>query len=370
MTNREFRLLRIKAFFGSASAHFLLGNNYLYGIGISPCIEKAYLHLKKSAQKGFAPAIDALKSAFEEDDNSMRLNSEWRIMYNNLIKLCQAAAAGDPEALYIKSEGKLLDKNTHEFMFNIGLKDMRKAAELNYPPAMFLLGFVYAKRDRIKGRKQEGLGLMSKAAEMGYQPAIDYLNPSQNTSSTNADIDAFPKATEIRFPHQITIDRSPRACYFDDTTKEAIFSGGWGYDGESALLILTDDESTGVDIEYGFIKYRAFKELNGHPSCGDCCEYQDIRCENVRQSLMCPSNGRKYDVLRYVVTAIPLKDWEWLKNDWESHNAYENDEAGRLEHFRTRQERTISYETECHFDITEFFGKSFLRYKEQQEVSK
>lgn len=139
---------------------------------------KAYLRLKKSAQKGFAPAIDALKSAFEEDGNSMRLYSEWRIMYNDLIKLCQAAAAGAPEALYIKSEGNLLDKNTHEFMFNIGLKDTRKAAELNYPPAMFLLGFVYVKGDRIKGRKQEGLRLISRAAKMGYQPAIDYLNPS------------------------------------------------------------------------------------------------------------------------------------------------------------------------------------------------
>lgn len=56
------------------------------------------------------------------------------------------------------------------------------------------------------------------------------------------------------------------------------------------------------------------------------------------------------------VTAYKESDYEFLKNDWESHNAYEGDEDGMHKHIELRDSMQIEYDIKGWFDISNFFG--------------
>ena len=137
--------------------------------------------------------------------------------------------------------------------------------------------------------------------------------------------------------------------------------GGWGYSREDAVVIDRDDPIVprdqpfdGVDIEYVFIEKRTFEELIIFRPKGR--QFSGIRRELIDQRTVV-DNGRRYDVLRFDVTALPDADWDALKAEWEGPDGIQSPDFDHEAHQRRREAATIHYVAEYWFDITSFFGR-------------
>ena len=45
------------------------------------------------------------------------------------------------------------------------------------------------------------------------------------------------------------------------------------------------------------------------------------------------------------------EDWDFLKNDWESHDGYKDDDKGKLHHEALREERIIRFTEVFWFNV-------------------
>ena len=106
--------LKAKAAMGNVEAMFLLGNNYLFGLGIDVDIELAHSWLLKAAEKGFDVAKGTLENSFADNGRSIHFTKEFSEIYEGVKALCQAADKGDPAALHIKGSGKITDETYGE----------------------------------------------------------------------------------------------------------------------------------------------------------------------------------------------------------------------------------------------------------------
>ena len=127
-------------------------------------------------------------------------------------------------------------------------------------------------------------------------------------------------------------------------------SSGWGYTKEDALVIDTDNPNLGVHNEYVFAEFRSRIEVQEKLNAVFDCFVRG------RQLLM-EFGSNHYDVLEFKVYYFTFEDFEFLKNDFESHNKYENDDAGLKRHNQLRFERIKYYSSECWININSFFGK-------------
>ena len=167
---------------------------------------------------------------------------------------------------------------------------------------------------------------------------------------------------EIQAP-RIRSDETSReiiAADFKSLDGELPIYGGWGYSREDAVVIDKNDPIVakdipfdGIGIERVFIEKRIYEELIIFRS-------EDSKCSGIEWNLIKQElknyNDRTYDVLYFVVTAIPDSDWEALKSEWESNDGFQSSEANLKSHMDKRDRKTIRYETEYWFDITSFFG--------------
>ena len=170
-TKFEIIKLKAQAAMGNAEAMYLLGCNYLYGIGVKPDIPLAHSYLSKAADKGFVHAKDTLEYAFADKGRSIKLSSELDIVYEVVCRLGQAADKGDPAALHLKNKDKLSD-DVDDYMFHRAVTQMKQSADQNYAPALFSLGIVYMRGNRIKGKRNKGIRMLTNAAEQEYTPAV------------------------------------------------------------------------------------------------------------------------------------------------------------------------------------------------------
>lgn len=132
-------------------------------------------------------------------------------------------------------------------------------------------------------------------------------------------------------------------------------SGGWGYTQQEAVIINLDRTAEGIDFEHQFIEYRNYEELIIFRLLEERCA--GIRWTEKRQSLVCGDNGKKYDVIHFSVSAFRESDWELLAREWNENGFFAEDPEGRVKHLLKRESLKITYESECWFDITNFYGK-------------
>lgn len=156
---------------------------------------------------------------------------------------------------------------------------------------------------------------------------------------------------------------SPRQLFVQHfkSIDELPIRGGWGYSQEDAVVIDRDDPIVprdqpfdGVGIEYVFVEKRLYEELiifqpKGHKFSGIRWELADQRTVSEQ--------GRKYDVLRFDVTALPDADWDALKAEWEGPDGFESPDFDHEAHQRKREAALVHYVAEYWFDITSFFGR-------------
>jgi len=144
-------------------------------------------------------------------------------------------------------------------------------------------------------------------------------------------------------------------------------SGGWGYTREDACVI---EIKGGVDkrdippwerdlhgIEALFVERRVYEEIISHPAASTP-DLHNLRWVEKRQRLHSCDDGRKFDELVFEVSGFLAEDYLMLRKDWEAHDGYEHDEAGRRRHLVLAASKRISYLATYWFDITSFMGLS------------
>ena len=66
--------LKSQATLGNVEAMFILGCNYLYGVGVEVDLNKAHSFMHKASQKGFVPAHDFIELVFADKGESTELD--------------------------------------------------------------------------------------------------------------------------------------------------------------------------------------------------------------------------------------------------------------------------------------------------------
>ena len=138
--------------------------------------------------------------------------------------------------------------------------------------------------------------------------------------------------------------------------------GGWGYTREDACIVKrrTPRRTTGkrpdtgdaIRFEYVFAERRIYEEIIVHPK-PSTPDLHNLRWKLVQQRLLDCLDGRTFDNLIFDVSGFLIADFEELKEDWETHSAYENDPEGQKRHLARAASKTIHYRAEYWFDITE-----------------
>ena len=195
------------------------------------------------------------------------------------------------------------------------------------------------------GRPGSGLDSISKdpGEDAGHDgdEAVDY-GSGQVVSSSGCRPDFRDNASGKRFrlPGDYPVP--------GDVLKTDAVRGGWGYAMRDAAVI-----SGGVSVENAFIEARVREELRRmENSGGEKYVFADYR--NFAHELVRDGND-SYDLLFVQVEIISEADWDRLKADWESHDGYEDDEAGRRKHEEWRESRTVRFTEYFWFNVNDLF---------------
>ncbi len=173
----KFDIIKLKslAAMGNVDAMYTLGGNYLYGVGVDVDFEQAHSYFEKAAEKGLTAATKLMNNVFADGGKTTELEPDFKENGYEMIKtICQEADKGDPGALHLKSWARLSDE-TDDFSFKRAVKDMEQACKQDYAPALYSLGVVYHRGNRIKGKQEEGLSMIMRASEKEYIPALQYM---------------------------------------------------------------------------------------------------------------------------------------------------------------------------------------------------
>ena len=148
--------------------------------------------------------------------------------------------------------------------------------------------------------------------------------------------------------------------HFPRTAKQCNFSGNWGYDVDHATIVKEfdpeinpDEKFDGVSLEYAFIDKRIREELIFNRPEGE--RFEELDYNTLGHSLQ-RIDGIPYDYLLVEVTAYPEKEWNELKEDWESHNCYNDDPEGRKRNLERKAACKITYQAEYYFNISDFMS--------------
>ncbi|MBQ6473696.1 MAG: hypothetical protein IJJ33_17050 [Victivallales bacterium] len=159
-----------------------------------------------------------------------------------------------------------------------------------------------------------------------------------------------------RLPDDYPAPRGLLPRHFPAMAAQCFFQGGWGYDQPHACIVITQDDEVnpgvaldGISLENLFIHYRIREEIE----FAHGVQYVGMEWQKTGQELFF-IKSRPYDKIYVAATAFSLQDWEFLKNDWESHQGYKKDPDGYLTHQLLRAERQVAWSETFWFDITDF----------------
>ena len=341
---KAFNLYKIGAEHGHAQSQYDLGICYRQGEGTEQNFEKAIEWYLKAIEQGHGGAMCNIGILY---DNGIGVDVDLdkaRKYYT------MSAEAGEKQGQFCLADmyyqGRGVDKNYEE-----AVKWFKAAAEQGEPDSMFHLAICYSEGYGVEKDSNLAKEYLFKAADKGWQPAIDAIHDN-NLDGQNVDISDI-EISNNGVP-RIKSDKTPVEVILTESGKQYPVAGGWGYTASSSVEILLNNTSEGVDFEHWFIKFRAHKELNGLGNTPQ--RYGAIDCLNVNQALK-NVKGKPYDVLSYIVTALPVSEMSVFDKEWKRNEGFKDDPEG-LKNFQERvEEKAVGYQTECWFDISNFFGK-------------
>lgn len=180
-------------------------------------------------------------------------------------------------------------------------------------------------------------------------------------------LEGIQMTTEISVARLVTRE-SPRQILRADfpTLPDLPIRGGWGYDGESVVIIDKSDPSVpegipfdGVGVEYAFADRRLWEELIIFRPKGS--KLAGIRKKLIEQQLRLGENGGRYDVLTFQVTALPEDEWDTLKTEWEGPEGFQTPNFDHEAHMRRHEAATVTFVAEYWFEISSFYGQKGFR---------
>jgi hypothetical protein len=194
--------------------------------------------------------------------------------------------------------------------------------------------------------------LKTEGAELEDMYAqLQFLKESEN--------DTVPEHP-FRLPEDYPLPREILQQHFPRTAKQCNFSGGWGYDVDHAVIVKEfdpeinpDEKFDGVSLEYAFIDKRIREELIFNRPEGE--RFEELEYNTLHQELH-RINDVPYDYILVEVTAYPEKEWNELKNDYETHNCYKDDPEGRKRNLERKEACKITYQAEYYFNISDFMS--------------
>ena len=141
--------------------------------------------------------------------------------------------------------------------------------------------------------------------------------------------------------------------------EEFPLSGGWGYGIEGATEIVGEFASSNdvCKIVNDFIEKRTYLELIILPRDMGQDMFVGITRECLNSSMR-ESDGWNWLIYEYVVSAYLKDEWESLKEDWESHGAYSNDEEGKKKHIALANSKLVAYKT---YYVFKYRGKKIAK---------
>ena len=164
----------------------------------------------------------------------------------------------------------------------------------------------------------------------------------------------------FRLPDDYPLPREILQQHFPRTANQCNFSGGWGYDADHAVIVKEfdpeinpDEKFDGVSLEYAFIDKRIREELIFNRPEGDRFAGENY---NTIQQALYRIDGVPYDYILVEVTAFPEREWNELKEDWESHDSYKNDPKGCKCNLARKEACQITYQAEYWFNISDFMS--------------
>ena len=195
---------------------------------------------------------------------------------------------------------------------------------------------------------------------MGFFDLFKNKNSNPGNPTGNSKNEMTPLQERI-YPNtpgimKLLTKETPRQILEEDFPRhEWPISGGWGYTEKDAVVLEIDNEGDGVNLEYKFLQYRTFEECIIFRPKGR--QLAGLRFETLRQSLVGGENGKLYDCVTQRVQAFMESDFDFLKRDWEMHDAYKGDIEGRMKHLALAASKRISFEITGWFDISHFYGR-------------
>ena len=155
--------------------------------------------------------------------------------------------------------------------------------------------------------------------------------------------------TEIDRPTRVDF---PITDYVKEVPEWIGQQSGWGYTKDDALIMACENSMEGIHNEYLFAEARSLAEVQ------DVLKMCFAGIQRCGQRLVTDGPKHHYDVISFKVYLFTEEDWNFLKDDFESHDEYKNDETGLRMHNELRNQRIKYYATECWINIDEFYGKN------------
>jgi hypothetical protein len=161
--------------------------------------------------------------------------------------------------------------------------------------------------------------------------------------------EALQIGTEIDRPTRLN---KPLSDYVQHVPEWIGLHSGWGYEKEDALIMVCGNSMAGIHNEYKYAEARSKIEVD------KVLKMCFIGFERCGQRLVADGPKHHYDVISFKVYLLTEEDWNFLKDDFESHNEYKDDDAGLKKHTELRSQRIKYYTSECWINIDEFYGKN------------
>jgi len=153
---------------GGAEVQYILGMSYLFGDGVPKNHTEAVRWLRKSAEQGHAEAQYELGVCYRRGESVPKDDVEAVKWMRKSAEQGYAPAQSNLGIYYLHGTG--VSKDVEE-----AIKLFRNAADQGNDRAQCLLGECYLRGEGVPKNKEEAIKWFRKSAEQGYEPAIATL---------------------------------------------------------------------------------------------------------------------------------------------------------------------------------------------------
>jgi len=164
-------LLRKAEDLGLPDAFYYLGEMYYEGLGVPKDFKKGFAMVNHAFQMGFQPAGYRLGLVYQNGIGGIATDKNQAARYFEISRpiIEKEAEEGNPEWLYVKGNMYRYGNGVAQSE-NLAVENYRKAADKNYPPALYELYVTQSNK-----APQQAMEYLTRSAKQGYVKAQSLL---------------------------------------------------------------------------------------------------------------------------------------------------------------------------------------------------